>query len=112
MEKSRGLELHNSVELVMKEQKINLQAAIDWLERYAANVLAAFLDNTSHLPCWGTEVDEKVKIYVNGLAQWVRGNDDWTFESGRYFGREGLEIQMSRKMRLLPPSSGYVKRSC
>lgn len=111
MEKSRGLELHNSVELVMKERDLDIQGAIDWLERYAAGVHAGFLDNVAQLPSWGEETDKKVKVYVNGLAQWIRGNDDWTFESGRYFGSKGLEIQKTRVMTLLPPSTGYVKKS-
>ncbi|KAF9530787.1 terpenoid synthase [Crepidotus variabilis] len=111
MEKARGLELHNSVELVMKEQGVNVQGAINWLERYAAGVHAGFLENVAQMPSWGEQTDKKVKTYIDGLAQWIRGNDDWTFESGRYFGSKGLEIQKTRVMTLLPPSRGYVKKS-
>lgn len=111
MEKSRGLELHNSVELIMNEQKVDVQSAIDWLERYAARVHDGFLDNVARLPSWGEDVDERVKVYVDGLAQWVRGNDDWTFESGRYFGDKGLEVQKTRIMSFLPPTQGFVKKS-
>jgi len=111
MEKARGLELHNSVELVMNEQKVDVQSAIDWLERYAARVHDGFLDNVTRLPSWGEDVDQRVKVYVDGLAQWVRGNDDWTFESGRYFGDKGLEVQKTRIMSLLPRTQGFVKRS-
>ncbi|KAF8151498.1 terpenoid synthase [Crassisporium funariophilum] len=111
MEKSRGLEFHNSVELVMNEQNLNVQGAIDWLQRYAADVHTGFLANVENIPSWGADVDRRVKMYIDGLAQWVRGNDDWTFESGRYFGNKGLEIQKSRVMNLLPPSSGFVKKS-
>ena len=111
MEKARGLELHNSVELVMHEQGLNVQGAIDWLERYAADVHAGFLDNVANMPSWGEDIDHRVKIYIDGIAQWVRGNDDWTFESGRYFGSKGLEIQKSRVMSLLPPSKGFVERT-
>lgn len=111
MEKARGLELHNSVELVMHEHGLNVQSAIDWLERYAADVHAGFLDNVANMPSWGEDVDRRVKIYINGIAQWVRGNDDWTFESGRYFGNKGLEIQKTRIMSLLPSSKGFVGRS-
>ena len=111
MEKARGLELHNSVELVMHEHGLDIQGAIDWLERYAAGVHAGFLDNVTKMPSWGEDVDRRVDIYINGIAQWVRGNDDWTFESGRYFGDKGLEIQKTRIMSLLPSSEGFVKRS-
>ena len=35
VEKARGSELHNSVELVMRERGLDIQGAIDWLEGYA-----------------------------------------------------------------------------
>jgi len=103
--------MHNSVELVMREQGLDIQGAIDWLERYATGARANFLDNVAKMPSWGEDVDRRVKIYINGIAQWVRGNNDWVFESGRYFGSKGLEIQKTRIMSIVPPSKGYVKRS-
>ena len=110
MEKSRGLELHNSVELVMKEHGLDLQGSIDWLEQYAASVQAGFLSNVRNIPSWGEDVDRRVGIYIDGLAQWIRGNDDWTFESGRYFGSKGLEIQKTRIMTILPgPTKCFVQ---
>lgn len=111
MEKSRGLEFHNAVELVMVEQELDIQGVIDWLEKYANGVLAGFLANVDSIPSWGPDIDKRVNIYIDGLAQWVRGNDDWTFESGRYFGDRGLEVQKNRIMTLLPPSKGFVNRS-
>ncbi|KAJ3511062.1 hypothetical protein NLJ89_g4326 [Agrocybe chaxingu] len=96
----------------MQEQNLDVQGAVNWLERYAAGVRGAFLDNVANMPSRGTEVDSRVKVYVNGLAQWVRGNDDWTFESGRYFGDKGAEVQKTRVMSLLPlGASGFVKKS-
>ncbi|TID25240.1 hypothetical protein E2P81_ATG04342 [Venturia nashicola] len=71
-----------------------------------------FLNEISDLPPWGQGIDKKIQIYTDGLAQWVRGNDDWTFESGRYFGEEGLKIQMSRATNLVPLSTGFVKKKC
>ena len=95
----------------MYEHGFDIQGAVDWLERYVAGVRADFLDNIANMPSWGEDVDRRVKIYIDGIAQWVRGNDDWTFESGRYFGNNGLEIRETRIVSLLPPSDGYVKRS-
>ncbi|KAF8968469.1 terpenoid synthase [Flammula alnicola] len=96
---------------VMVEHDLDVQSAIDWLERYAAGVHAGFLDNVANMPSWGEAVDRRVKMYIDGIAQWVRGNDDWTFESGRYFGTKGLEVQKTRVMTLLPPTKGFVKKS-
>lgn len=111
MEKSRGLEVHNSVESVMHEHGFDIQSAIDWLECYVAGVRVEFLDNIANMPSWGEDIDRRVKIYIDGIAQWVRGNDDWTFESGRYFGNKGPEIRETRIVTLLPSSNGFVKRS-
>lgn len=110
MEKARGLELHNSVELVMAEHCLDVQGAIDWLEIYATGVHASFLDNIAKLPKWGGDIDRRVKLYTDGIAQWVRGNDDWTYESGRYFGAKGSEIKKTRVMTLLPQSKGFVEK--
>lgn len=110
MEKSRGIQLHNSVELVMKEQGISVQGAIDWLESYAAGVLDSFSANIRNLPSWDDDVDRRVKIYIHGIGQWIRGNDDWSYESGRYFGDNGRLVQRTRIMTFLPPKSGYVSK--
>ena len=111
MEKARGLESHNAVELVMRERGLDVQGAIDWLDRYIADALAGFLDNATNMPSWGKDIDRQVKIYIDGVAQWVRGTDDWTFESGRYFGSKGLEVQKTRVMSLQAPSKGFAART-
>ncbi|KDR73462.1 hypothetical protein GALMADRAFT_72334 [Galerina marginata CBS 339.88] len=104
LEKSRGLELHNSVELVMVEQNLEVQGAVKWLEQYGEGVLAAFLDNVANMPSWDIETDQSVKIFIDGIAQWVRANDDWSFESARYFGNKGLEIKKTRALTLHLPN--------
>ncbi|KDR79140.1 hypothetical protein GALMADRAFT_137032 [Galerina marginata CBS 339.88] len=100
MERSRGggLASHNSVELIMAEKNLDVQAAIEWLERGVSKVVDTFLDDINSLPSWGNKVDQKVKIYVDGVAQVLRGADDWSYESRRYFGNKGLEVQKSRVM--------------
>ena len=34
------------------------------------------------------------------VADWPRGNDCWRFESGRYFGQKGLEVQKTRSVEM------------
>ena len=36
------------------------------------------------------------------MAWWVRGNNDWHFESERYLGDRGLEIKERGWMYLMP----------
>jgi hypothetical protein len=48
---------------------------------------------------------------VEGLAYWVRGSDNWSFESHRYFGTQGPEIQKTRELYMLPRVDALALRS-
>ncbi|KDR68480.1 hypothetical protein GALMADRAFT_78470 [Galerina marginata CBS 339.88] len=102
---SGGTAFHNSIELLMVEKQLEIQAAINELERRAAEVLSAFVCNRENLPSWGEEIDRRVKIYADGIAYFVRANEAWSFETCRYFGTKGLEIQKTRIVTLSPPGS-------
>ncbi|KXN86840.1 Delta(6)-protoilludene synthase [Leucoagaricus sp. SymC.cos] len=110
MEKSRGLAIHNGVEIVMRERNISIQEAMNWLGNYCDGLADSFLIELESLPSWGADVDARVTKYVNGLGQWVRGIDDWHFESARYFGSAGPDTKKTRIARFAPPSRGYVSR--
>ncbi|KAF5349098.1 hypothetical protein D9756_009518 [Leucocoprinus leucothites] len=110
MEKSRGLATHNGVEILMRERNIPLQRAMDWLGGYCNELADGFLIDLKSVPSWGANVDQRVSTYINGLGQWVRGIDDWHFESMRYFGSEAPIVKQTRKATLIPPSRGYVSR--
>lgn len=84
----------------MKDFKLDLEAALEWLAAHCAETVSRFLENLKKIPSWTQEVDEKVKIYVDGLGQWVRGNDDWSYESKRYYGEQGLSIKATRALTL------------
>lgn len=109
MERSRGLNWHNAVMLVMREQNVDLPTAMDWVLKYGQRVVRSFNANVAALPSWGPDIDRKVQIYVDGIAQNIRGVDDWTFESHRYFGPRGPEIKVTRIMNPFPPTPGFVK---
>lgn len=61
----------------------------------------------SSLPRFGGPLDLEFQSYVDGLGNWVRANDAWSFESARYFGNRGLEIMETRTVNLLPKTAGY-----
>jgi hypothetical protein len=46
------------------------------------------------------------RLYAQGLGNWVRANDQWSFESVRYFGARGSEVQLTRWVDLLPLREG------
>jgi hypothetical protein len=86
----------------MNEKGVDLDGALDWVEEYHGQVLSEFQAQYRVLPSWGPVVDLSVKTYVEGLACFVRGIDCWAFETERYFGTKGREIQRQRIVDLLP----------
>lgn len=84
----------------MKEHNLDLQAALDWLGAHCNRTISRFLANVKRVPSWGAEIDEKVKIYIEGMGQWVRGNDDWSHQSKRYYGDDGPIIKETRIIHL------------
>ncbi|KAI0296936.1 isoprenoid synthase domain-containing protein [Multifurca ochricompacta] len=99
---SRGCR-HNIITVLMQEKKTDVQGAMDWVGEHHKKLEARFMDiYENEIPKFGEPVDSELAQYVDGLAVWVRGNDQWNFESGRYFGNKGQEIQKTRCATLLP----------
>ena len=86
----------------MHQFNFSLDQAMDWVAEYHTEVETKFLDGLKRVPSWGPAIDPQIKQYIYGLANWPRCNDCWNFESGRYFGSKGLEIQKTRLVTLLP----------
>lgn len=108
-EQATGDDSYNIVTLVMREFNIGLDAAMDWVVKYHAEVQKTFLQGLKRVPSWGPDLDRQVQQYLDGLANWARGNACWHFESGRYFGSKCLEVQRTRMVPLLPKIS---RQSC
>ncbi|KAJ7854579.1 terpenoid synthase [Mycena olivaceomarginata] len=81
VEQARGDADHNLVTIVMHELDLDLDRAVQWIAD------------------WN---DSLVRTYTDGIGNWARACDQWSFESGRYFGKDGLDIQRNRKVILLP----------
>ena len=101
---------YNIVTAVMQDKGMTLGEAVQWIASYHAEIAGNFLrvreevlQHTSGIPSWGERIDAQVEKYIDGLGQsrhegcpthflaaiwhsvgqWVRGNVDWSFESGR-----------------------------
>jgi len=107
-EMSCGLADHNFISVIMKEYDIDLQSAFDWLGEYTDGVISRFFHELSHLPTWSPIVDDRLREYINGLGHWVRGNDDWSCESKRYHGSDGLKVRQLRVVWICPRIANYV----
>ena len=73
-----------------------------WVATYRGVYEKKFLEGLKGIPSWGKDVDEKVAVYIEHLARFPRANECWSFESRRYFGSKGLEVQKTRLVKLLP----------
>ncbi|KAJ7116265.1 terpenoid synthase [Mycena crocata] len=102
VEQARGDDGHNIVTVVMVQFNLNLNAALKWISDFHDRLVDEFFLFVKNLPSWGDILDPQVAVYVEGLGNWVRANDCWSFESERYFGKGGLEIQVHRRVTLLP----------
>jgi hypothetical protein len=87
----------------MHHNKTDVQGAMDWVSDCLRSLEAKFMDlYENKIPKFGEPVDTELGEYVDGIGNWVRANDQWHFESERYLGKKGLEIQKTRWVTLLP----------
>lgn len=98
---SKG-DTHNMIVVIMKQQGLDLQSAVDFIGRLCKQSIDRFVEQRANLPSWSPEVDRQVSIYVDGLADWIVGSLHWSFESERYFAKLGLEVKQTRIVHLLP----------
>ncbi|KAG6867045.1 hypothetical protein C0993_007245 [Termitomyces sp. T159_Od127] len=105
VEQARG-DGHNIVAILMHRENFALDQAMEWIGDYASRRVQNFLDDFGYVPDLGEEFRGDAKRYLDGLGNWVRAHDCWSFESRRYFATGGMEIQHSRKVALLPRSNG------
>jgi len=101
-EQATGNDGNNLLTVVMHQLNCDLDGAVQWAARYHSEVEARFMDGINRIPSWGIEIDKRINKYVQGLANFPRGHICWSFESNRYFGDKGLEVQKTRFVPLIP----------
>ncbi|KAI1339684.1 terpenoid synthase [Xylariaceae sp. FL0016] len=104
-EQASGDDQHNLLTIVMNEKGMQLQETIDWAGQLHAEMVVKFNQLLLEVPRYGGPLDLDIQSYVDGVAQWVVANVQWSFESERYFGKQGLEVKATRMTRLLPKRS-------
>ncbi|KAI0706366.1 terpenoid synthase [Earliella scabrosa] len=102
VEQARGDDRHNLTTIIMHQFNVDVQEAFDKIGKWRQELTDQFLEAYGKLPSWGPEIDEEVRRYVDGMGNWVRGNIAWSFESERYFGLDGPEIEKTRRVVLRP----------
>ncbi|KJA16009.1 hypothetical protein HYPSUDRAFT_148365 [Hypholoma sublateritium FD-334 SS-4] len=112
LEHARGLDGHNVITAIMQEHSVDLQGAFYWLSGYGSKTVSKFLNDRKNLPSWGSDIDKAVNEYIDRMARCVRGYDAWSYETNRYYGKNGLEVQKSRRIVLQHREleMGYITR--
>lgn len=122
---ARGDDGHNLVTIVMHQHNLDVQGAINWISYLHDNIADEFCRLWARIPTFCSPVDREIRTYTDGLGNWIRANDQWSFEvrnisietarltksnrqSERYFGKEGLEIQRTRRVTLLPRVNDHI----
>ncbi|KAJ3748509.1 terpenoid synthase [Lentinula detonsa] len=104
VEQARGDDAHNMVTIVMNSMCLNLDEALLWISNFHDILVDLFQETYSiirrELPILNTS--DAAVSYIDGLGNWVRANDCWSFESERYFEQKGVMIQSTRTVELLP----------
>ncbi|KAI0795580.1 terpenoid synthase [Abortiporus biennis] len=106
VEQSYGHGGHNFITAVMHQLDLDLHAALQWVSDFYDDLIAKFLGLWNSIPVYGGPLDFEVRTYTEGLGNWVRANAQWSFETKRYFGMQGMVILKTRKVVLLPQQPG------
>lgn len=85
---------HNLVALLMRENGLGLQDAVNHAGDLCSARLEDFKTIKSGLPSWGPKVDAAVSAYVQGLEDCMTGVQHWSFETERYFGTLASNVRM------------------
>jgi len=76
--------LHNLALILQHEERISLQAAIDRVAWLIEREVKRFIALEARLPSFGPAVDSLVQRFVGIFRTYMRGNIDWSCETGRY----------------------------
>lgn len=77
-------DMHNLVLIINHHEPIDLQAAIEKVKDMIEAEVRCFLRLETTLPRFGEKVDDDLAKFIAVMRAWMRGNLDWSFESGRY----------------------------
>lgn len=75
--------------IVMNEKRVGVQEALNITAAWYRQHARKFMNSMADLPVSGdAKIDDDLRTYVRGLAEWVTGNFEWCYETERYWGRK------------------------
>ncbi|MGH8469908.1 MAG: terpene synthase family protein [Gammaproteobacteria bacterium] len=78
------LDMHNLALILQHKEEIPLQTAVDRVAVLTDKEVRRFIELEALLPSFGAPLDADVRRFIGVLRAWMRGNLDWSYESGRY----------------------------
>ncbi|KAJ7718889.1 isoprenoid synthase domain-containing protein [Mycena olivaceomarginata] len=97
---TRRKDTHNIVCVMMHEHGIDLQLAVNMVGKLCSDRMEDFIRLRAQLPSWGPTVDGMVRIYIDGLQDWMIGSLHWSFKPERYFGERRKAVLETLKVEL------------
>ncbi len=73
----------------MNELRTDVAGAMIWVDEYHKQLESRFMENFKKVPRWGGPIDLQVARYCDGLGNWVRANDQWSFREREILWKEG-----------------------
>lgn len=77
-------DVHNLVLVLQQDLGLSLQEAVDRAAGMYNAEIQAFIELEPQLPSFGEAIDANLRTFVSVLRTRMRGNLDWSLESGRY----------------------------
>ncbi|KAG9123248.1 hypothetical protein FRC07_015191 [Ceratobasidium sp. 392] len=103
VEQTRG-DTHNLVFIVMWNEGLGLEGAIDYVDKLLRKRLQEYVDAKAQLRSFGPEVDAQIAQYIQGVEYGVQGSISWTFMTPRYFGCDAEAVRETHIADLLIPA--------
>ncbi|KAK7059626.1 terpene cyclase [Favolaschia claudopus] len=109
MEQSKGHGGANVVTVIMKSKGVDLQTAVDFLSGYCEALTTQLQESRRILASRSDVVYSRDAVRViDAFGDWVRGNDEWSFATERYFGKENHTVKKTRVVKLRTPFADSV----
>ncbi|KAJ2990133.1 hypothetical protein NUW58_g3108 [Xylaria curta] len=80
---------------------LGAQEAFDYIGSMLTSRFERWEKAVSEVPDWGEDVNSHVEKYIQGVADIARANLNWSFESGRYLGKDGPVVRQTRCLQVL-----------
>jgi hypothetical protein len=77
-------DMHNLILIFHRRHQMTLQAAIERVAKLIERQVKRFMVLENELPEFGDEIDSDIRKFIAVMRAWMRGNLDWSLESGRY----------------------------